>query len=182
MNSRPITDAEMTDLIGSATTAYRWEHQPVYIEPGEPELMKQWIDGAGVVPPMDHPWVQMVQDMTTRGGELVRVRVQDDPPVPYQQWIAWVAEQWNVPAGEQIRTMSRARANLVGPFLSARRQDWWLLDGRHLIVLTFDRGHQRVATELVKGGAAVLRARAGWDLAVHLSTPTEPRPGVLTTT
>jgi len=173
--SQPITDDELFDTIaGAQRSVRRWEHQVAYDEPGEAEMMAEWRAGGAGHPPADHPWVDVLARFRAIGCPLIRVRVQDDPITEYQAFLAHVAEQWNVPVGEEVRVMTRRRANLIGPLLSAPRRDWWLIDGRRLIVLAFDHGGHRVATDLHDGGLAAARARAGWGLAVRVSSPALP--------
>lgn len=178
---KAVSEGEFVELLGSVERyAHRWEHQPHYDEPGEREQFDAFRAGSPIHPPADLPWVAMVRGLVASGRELVRVRVQEEPPTEYQRWLHWSAEVWNVPvAGERIRVMPRSRARCLEPLMSDRLTDWWLLDGRQLVLLTFDRRGRRLTTELCDDRLPVLRARAWWGLALQHSTPVPPQ-GVLT--
>jgi hypothetical protein len=182
VNGRPIDDGELIDAIGSVERyAFRWEHQRFYDEPGEAELLAEWKAGGPGHPGHDHVWVDMLAELRDRGAQLVRVRVQDDPLPEYQAWLAGTAVTWNIAAGEHIRVMPRSRARWITPLLSPRGHDWWLLDGRRIVLMKVDDAGRRVSTELHDGGPAVVWARAWRDVAFRLSTPA-PNRGVLTPT
>jgi hypothetical protein len=100
---------------------------------------------------------------------MERVRVQEDPPTGYQRFERWL-DQWNIPAGETMRYMTRQRAHEVGLLPAAGHDDWWLLDSDRLIVMRFAPGGRRVANELVTDPETVLQACKWRDLAVHHAT------------
>jgi hypothetical protein len=182
VNHQRITDNEMTAAFAAANdSVLRWEHQRVYTgEEGEDDLIATWRAGTPELPPLDVPWLNMLRELEAKGAHLARVRVQDDPPNEYQRWLAYLATNWNIPGGEQIRVMSRRAARPL-EWLSGRHIDWWLIDRKRVVVMHFDRDGHRLVNELTDDPWVVLRARLTWDLAVRFSTPAQPS-GVLTTT
>lgn len=172
MNRRPLTDDEMLDALASARSVCRWESLPAYIEPGEAALVAVWAAGGRGLPSSTR-WPDLVAGVVAAGGSFTRVRVQEDPPTRYQRWLQHLAAEWAGPAGEDVRVLSRAVARRIA-WLSPG-SDWWLIDGRQLILMAFDAEGRHQSNQLVDGGLSVVRARALWDLAVHLSTPVVPR-------
>jgi hypothetical protein len=179
--TRHLTGDELVARIGAVRhSALRWECQPHYDEPSEVDEVRAWEDGNPIVP-VDDPWFGMVRGLTAAGRRVARVRVHEEPPTSYQQWLDWLATVGSKPAGEEVRVISRARALEVG--LPASRSDWWLLDGRQLIVMTFNPDGRLTSTVSTRSPLRVLRARAQWDLAVRHSTPLSLQDqGVLTIT
>jgi hypothetical protein len=171
-----ITDEQMLQaLAGARSSVRRWESLPVYIEPGEAELMDEWLAGGRGVPPAGR-WKVMLQAHHDAGVTFTRIRVQETPPTDYQRWLEHLAVVWAGPAGEHVRVMPRTTARRIAWISPAT--DWWLVDNHQLIVMRFDAAGCWLANELYTGGLAVTRARAMWNLAVLRSTPVIPK-GVL---
>jgi hypothetical protein len=59
--------------------------------------------------PWMHDWLSMVQAATNEGRRFARVRVVDLPLSDYNRW-SFVLAQHNIAAGEDIRYMTRSRA------------------------------------------------------------------------
>ena len=133
-----ITWDDVTATIEQAvTSALRLELQPAYPRDAQFGALNSWLAGGPANAPTDEPdlWLHMVTDMTTRGVDIMRIRVIDNPLTPYQQWL-YPACRENVDAGEQIFHVGRATAASVGVVSSTT--DWWLVDGATLIVF----GHE----------------------------------------
>jgi hypothetical protein len=159
-------------LAGIAHTAFRLELQPAYSEPCEEALLAAFTRGERPDPreavPELRDWYGLVTWMAAGGKRIERVRVQDDPPTPYQEFERWL-DQWNIPAGEVMRYMTRDTACITGLLPAAGDADWWLLDSSRLIVMRFDGQHHRISNELITRPETVVQACAWRDLAIHHS-------------
>lgn len=169
---RTLTEAEWARAITDFEhTAFRLELQPRYDEPGEAEAVQRFVGGDRSLPvddPEEQAWLAYVEDRTSQGQRIERVRVVEDPPTDYQRWLRWVS-QLTVAAGEAQRYLTRARAHEIGLLPAAGTEDWWLLDSCRLVVMRFDSHGRRIENELVTDPARVVRACAWRDLAVHHS-------------
>lgn len=173
----PLDEAEFGRLLGSfEQAAFRLEQQPSYAEDLDQTWLARWLAGDRT-PPTEGPefvaWFDMIRAHTAAGRLVQRVRIQEVPPTEYQQWEAWIG-RWNAAAGEQLRYLERPRAVEAGLLPAAGPDDWWLLDDRQLIVMTFDTDGRRILTTLVEECAAVEQAQAWRDLAIHHSAPAHP--------
>ena len=167
-----LTEAEFGELLaGFEHTAFRLEVQPSYLEPSEAALLAAFLRGdpppATAVPEL-RQWYRQVAAQAAAGKRMERVRVQQDPPTGYQRFERWL-DQWNIPAGETMRYMTRKRAHKIGLLPAAEGPDWWLLDSSRLIVMRFDREGRRVSNLLVTDPETVITACMWRDLAVHHS-------------
>jgi hypothetical protein len=171
---RPLTSDEFKEALRTYEhTAFRLELQPRYAEPVEDEHVARFLAGDPIVPTDDPAfvaWYDQVAAQVAAGKRMERVRVQEDPPTPYQQWERWVGK-WNEAAGEVLRYMTRADAHAIGLLPTAGNEDWWLLDSARLIVMRFDGDGNRVGDELTDEPARVVQACMWRDLANHHSAP-----------
>jgi hypothetical protein len=117
-------------------------------------------------------WFSQVHEQTRAGKRISRVRVHDEPPTTYQRLQLW-ADRWNTEAGEAIHYLTRRRAHEIGLLPAAGPQDWWLLDSRRLLIMTFGPDHQVIRREMETDPARVVQAAVWRDLAVHHSVPSE---------
>lgn len=170
---RRLTEAEWAEQLRSFDhTAFRLEVQPTYAEAEETSTVKRFLAGDPQDPtevPELQAWFDQVDALIQQGKRIERVRVHDNPPTPYQQWVRWIGT-WNAKAGELIRYMTRAQARDVGLMPADGKVDWWLLDSSRLVVMRFDDDGHRIENELVTDPAEVVQACAWRDLAVHHST------------
>lgn len=152
-------------------TAFRLEQQRAYIEPVESDMFSRFLAG-DLTPPTDTPaareWFAQVAAHVADGKRIERVRVQDEPPTPYQRWQLWF-DRWNKEAGESIRYMSRQRAHEVGLLPAAGDEDWWLFDSCRLMVMRYEGEGHLLEIELLSDPERVVQACAWRDLAVHHS-------------
>lgn len=167
---RAVTAAEFADqLAGVRVSAFRLEQQDQYSEPREDVDLARFLAGERD-DPMTYPgfadWCRQITRLTQSGVRWQRVRVQQDPPTPYQRWARYVS-QWNIAAGEDIRYLPRPVAHEIGLLPAAGPSDWWLLDDERLLVLTYDGDQHLVGRYLVTDADAVTQARTWRDLAVH---------------
>jgi hypothetical protein len=162
--------------LGAVTrSALRLERQPFYFEPAEQPTVDRFLAGDPQDPTeVDslRDWFALVSRLTERGVVVARVRVQEDPPNPYQQWERFITP-WNLAAGEDMRYLTEASAQEIGLLPADANHDWWLLDDARLIVMQFDQNGRRVHTELVTDPAQVDRAKTWWQPAYAHSAPIE---------
>jgi hypothetical protein len=173
MTFRRLSEEQFGEALGSfAHTAFRLELQPAYAEPCEAGLLAAFYRGERPDPvaavPELRDWYRQVADQAAEGKRVERVRVQEDPPTPYQAFERWL-DQWNIPAGETMRYLTREQASVTGLLPAAGSDDWWLLDSSRLIVMRFDREGHRISNLLVTDPETVLKACAWRDLAIHHS-------------
>jgi hypothetical protein len=172
--TNPLSEDGFYALLGGvARSAYRLELQPLYCEPAEQASVDRFLAG-NPQPPTEVAslvsWYALVSGLTARKIVVARVRVQDDPPNPYQQWERYITP-WNVAAGEDVRYLTRERAVEIGLLPAAGQRDWWLLDGDRLITMEFDPAGWRIRTELVTDPGQVHQAASWWQLAYANSAP-----------
>lgn len=167
-----LSDGEfLGTLLSFEHTAFRLELQRSYAEPNEAPQFAAFLRGdpqPGPDDPVLRDWYRSVAEHTAQGGRMERVRVQEDPPTDYQRFERWL-DQWNIPAGEVMRYMTRDRAYEIGLLPAAGTADWWLLDSARLIVMRFDAAGHRTVNELITDPETVLQACMWRDLAVHHS-------------
>jgi hypothetical protein len=154
-------------------TAFRLELQPAYAEAEEDPLLEAWLEGDRTPPIYDAAsieWLSYIRRAVALGKRIERVRVHDEPATRYQQWLRWMS-RWSIEAGEQIRYMTRQRADEVGLLAAAGSEDWWLLDSSRLLVMRFTPDGRRIENELITDPARVVKACLWRDLAFHHSVP-----------
>lgn len=168
-----LTEAEWAEHLRTFDdTAFRFESQPVYAEAEETDTVQRFLAG-DPEPPSEVPelraWFDQVAGLVAQGKVVERVRVRDDPPTPYQQWLRWI-DRWNTTAGETIRYLTRAQARAAGLAPALGTVDWWLMDSQRLIVMRFDDAGHRIENTLVTDPERVAQACTWRDLAAHHST------------
>lgn len=177
----PLTEAEFAAALATfERTAFRLELQPVYLEPGEAEAVRQFFSGHPQKPTESaalKAWYDQVQRQTASGKLIERVRVHEDPPTAYQQWEHWIGA-WNTAAGERLSYLTRQRAREIGLLPAAGNTDWWLLDDHRLIVMNFDDDGRRISTNITDDPNLVKQAQAWRDLAVQHGIPDHPEDTV----
>ncbi|MEU8364907.1 DUF6879 family protein [Nonomuraea sp. NPDC048882] len=178
IQGRPIAPERFGDTLQQFKhTAFRLELQPSYLVPEETKILAAFLKGEPRSPvPVYQDWYNQVAEGVRQGKRIERVRVQDDPPTPYQRFERWL-DAWNVASGEIMRYLTRQQAFDIGLLPDAGSTDWWLLDSSQLIIMRFDEAGRPGTHELVDDPAVVVQACAWRDLAVHhsvLSTPDAP--------
>jgi hypothetical protein len=105
-------------------TAFRLETRERYLDDEEREPVRRFLDGE---PPDDAwfmDWYDAVRQVTASGRRMERVRVVSEPHSGYTRFGIDLATRLNVPAGEDIRYLSREKA----VELEMPEEDFWLLD------------------------------------------------------
>lgn len=168
---KPVTDDEFADLMRTfKRSAWRLETQPFYVENYEQADLKLYLAGTPRQPDQAdwfRPWMEQVARQTAQGKRIGRVRVQSEPPTGYQRWERYVG-RWNIAAGEDIKYMSRSRAEQIGLPLD---HDWWLLDDGRVIVMKFAVTGEIASKELITDPGSVAPYLTWRDLAVRNATP-----------
>ena len=158
-------------LLAFQRSAFRAEIQPRYREDEESQHVRDFLADRAALPP-DVPyyayWFEQIAAHRRNRHTVQRVRVHATPPNDYQRYLQW-ASRWNVElGGEEIRYIDPRKAQDLG-LLAEPRTDWWLLDGNRLLVMRFDDAGNRIRNELVTEPAAIQKAEAWRDLAIHHS-------------
>lgn len=116
-----------------AHTAYRLEVRTAYGVTDEDVPFQKYLAGEDPGIQWLQPWLDLMSAQTRKGKQVRRVRVVDDPPSDYLRWEI-DNTPYNLRAGEDIRYLSRGRANE----LDLPRTDYWIFDDSLLALLEFD--------------------------------------------
>jgi hypothetical protein len=147
-------------------TAFRLETRERYLDEEEREPLRRFLAGE---PPDDAwfmDWYDAVSQLTIDGRRMERVRVVSEPHSDYTRFGIDLATRLNVPSGEDIRYLSREKAEE----LEMPEEDFWLLDSSLVLVLHFD-GDVLLGAEQVTDAAEVAK-RVHWrDVAWHYAVP-----------
>ncbi|MGO9163087.1 MAG: DUF6879 family protein [Streptosporangiaceae bacterium] len=143
-------------------TAFRLETRERYLDAEEQEPVRRFLAGE---PPDDAwfmDWYELVERLSAEGRRMERVRMVSEPHSDYTRFGIDLARRLNVPAGEDIRYLPRARALE----LALPQEDFWLFDSSQVLVLRFD-GDELLGAEPVSDPAEVVK-RCFWrDVARH---------------
>ncbi|XVV05823.1 DUF6879 family protein [Actinosynnema sp. CA-248983] len=150
-------------------SAWRWEAQGTYREPGEAEAWQRWRAGQPDDLAWLKPWLREIAAATAAGRRFARVRVQTDPPTEYLRWQAVITPN-NIEAGEEIRVLGEHRARDLG----LPKHDFWIFDDVRLAVLRFGAAGLEGA-EIITEPGVVARHRAWRDLAWSNAAPFDTR-------
>ncbi|MER7450120.1 DUF6879 family protein [Nocardia beijingensis] len=126
-----MPDEGFPDLLRTCKReAFHLEVLDSYAEPNEHEPFRRFLADE----PDDHawfqPWAKLVQETTSRGVAVTRVRIVTEPHTDYTRFALAVAAL-NVRAGEDIRYLPRHAAGEVPP------DDYWLLDDETVVFSAF---------------------------------------------
>lgn len=113
-------------------SAWRWECQGTYREPGEKQPFELWREGRPDSSFLNS-WLDTVRGFRAEGRTFERVRMVTDPPAEYLRWQVSLTHL-NVEAGEDIRWLSAADTRMLDgpPF------DYYLLDDELVVLMEFD--------------------------------------------
>ena len=154
-------------LLGFQTSALHVEQHPSYAS--DWATMHAWLAGSTTPPPHDpaDPWTAATRPKLQGGARLERVRLHQDPPTPYQQWLREWASPRRIQAGERHWYLTWPQAEALGlvPVPPTPGRDWWLLDGSWLLVFTHDDTGHLVGAERSDNPSLVAQAQAWWDTA-----------------
>lgn len=148
-------------------SAWRWEAQGTYHQPGEVEPWQRWREGHPVLADLEwlRPWLDDVRTATQAGKRFERVRMMTEPPTEYLRWQLEVTPA-NIEAGEIMRILPES----VARSLRLPDHDFWLFDDERVAVLHFTVDDLKGA-EIITDPAAVSQYRSWRDLAIRHSVP-----------
>ncbi|MGW2106774.1 DUF6879 family protein [Streptomyces sp. NPDC001948] len=112
-------------------------------------------------------WLENVAGQTAAGKRIERVRLVDEPPTEGQRFLL-ASAPGNVDAGEDIRNLTRARAEQ----LRLPDYDFWLFDSRTVARFAFDENDTTLGVYVTEEPAEVLAACQARDAAWHHAVPT----------
>ena len=169
----------MVDLISGADfdrlfrsfqhTAFRLETQGEYREPIEQAPRRRFRDGEPADDSWLNPWTDNVRKATRQGRRFQRVRVLTDPLTDYLRFEMDLALRANIPAGEEIRSLSMTEAEGLGIPISL---DFWMFDDDQVGVMHFgDQG--MLGLEMITDAAEIDRYRQLRDRAWSTAAPAE---------
>jgi hypothetical protein len=163
-------------------SAFRLEQQPIYLSDVEAGSLNAWLAGETTPPAPDYKadpstygadtWAARVKALIDAGRTMERVRIEHDPPTPYQQWRRWIGQR-HMAAGETHRYLSRSTAIDIGLLPAAGKDDWWLIDEERLIRFPFVN-HRRAGAILVTDPSEVAQAVQWRDLATAHAEVEQP--------
>lgn len=165
-----ISGADFDQLFRSfQRTAFRLETQGEYREPIEREPIHRFLNAE---PPDDswlNPWTDNVREATHQGRTFQRVRVLTDPLTDYLRFEMDLALRANIPAGEDIRSLSMSEAQALGVPIGL---DFWMFDDDQVGVMRFgDQG--MLGLEMLTDAAEIDRCRQLRDRAWNAAAPAE---------
>lgn len=153
--TRTIDRAEFQQMVTSfERSAWRWECQGEYYEPGEAELVQRWREGSADYSFLDG-WRQRQRTWRAEGKTWQRVRMVTDPPTDYLRWMLDFTHL-AVEAGDDIRWMDEADARR----LEAPTDDFYLLDDNRLVIMHFD--HNGVSGATIEDDPAAIAQAQRW--------------------
>jgi hypothetical protein len=168
-----ISEDEFLEVVRTfRRTAFRLETRESYALGYEREDFERFLAGRPRGPAEAdwwQPWLERMARFTSEGKTVQRVRVLDEPPTDYQRWMLW-GVPWHIEAGEDIRYITRGRAQTIGLPLDL---DWWLLDGERLILMRFTEAGEIESKELITDPLVIGEYEFWQDLAVRHSAPAD---------
>jgi hypothetical protein len=116
-------------------TAFRLETLDSYLVPEEEEIYARFLKGETPPPSVNEDWCQLVRRNTRSGKSMERVHVISNPPSQYVKFeIAW-GYAHSAAAGEKVSLLDRRNV----PEDKAALSDFWLFDGRLLVLMEYDQ-------------------------------------------
>lgn len=145
-------------------TAWRLETRRGYASDRTSPKWQRWQAGQDITTE-GSPWLENVTAQTSVGKQMGRVRLVDEPVTTGQRFLL-ASAPGNVAAGEDIRYLTRARAQE----LRLPDVDFWLFDSRILARFAFDEEDVTLGVYLTEDPAEVLAACQARDAAWHYAT------------
>ncbi|MET9290120.1 DUF6879 family protein [Nocardia beijingensis] len=126
-----MPDEGFPDLLRACKReAFHLEVLDSYAEPNEHEPFRRFLADEPDDYAWFQPWAELVEETTSRGVAVTRVRIVTEPHTDYTRFALAVAAL-NVRAGEDIRYLPRHHAGEVPP------DDYWLLDDETVVFSAF---------------------------------------------
>ncbi|MBF6076136.1 hypothetical protein IU498_16060 [Nocardia beijingensis] len=126
-----VPDEGFPDLLRTCKReAFHLEVLDSYAEPNEHEPFRRFLADEPDDYAWFQPWAELVEETTSRGVAVTRVRIVTEPHSDYTRFALAVAAL-NVRAGEDIRYLPRHHAGEVPS------DDYWLLDDETVVFSAF---------------------------------------------
>ncbi|MEU2176153.1 MULTISPECIES: DUF6879 family protein [Nocardia] len=126
-----MPDEGFPDLLRTCKReAFHLEVLDTYAEPNEYEPFRRFLADEPDDYAWFQPWTELIQETTSRGVAVTRVRIVTEPHTDYTRFALAVAAL-NVRAGEDIRYLPRHHAGEVPS------DDYWLLDDETVVFSAF---------------------------------------------
>jgi hypothetical protein len=173
MSRHDLTAQELGGAFaGFEYTAFRLERRESYAGTGyDRPLFARWLKGQLPELDPDVPWKRMVRAATAEGRQFARVRIVSEPWSDYTRYALWQSLQ-NIAAGEDIRYLSRQRAEAVGLPARLSEHDYWLFDSSLLVVMHYDGATDALRRcEILDDPAVIVRHNYWRDAAWHHALP-----------
>ncbi|MBG0853611.1 hypothetical protein I2W78_17600 [Streptomyces spinoverrucosus] len=148
-------------------TAWRLETRRGYASDRKSPKWQRWRAGEGIAAEPS-TWLENVATQTAAGKRFGRVRIVDEPATEGQRFLL-ASAPGNVAAGEDIRNLTRARAQE----LRLPDFDFWLFDSKVLARFTFDADDTTLGVYVTEDPAEVLAACQARDAAWHHAVRTQ---------
>lgn len=164
-----VSGQEFTDFVlGYRQQAFRLEQRDdQYHDPEEDEPFRRFRQGEpATVTGWNDEWEEMLRRRTAGGQQMIRVRVVAEPHTDYTRFLLDLA-RINVPAGEDIRYLSRGRATAAG----LPQEDFWLIDSSAVAVMRFGKDNTLAGAGLYDDPLVVARYCYYRDVACRYAIP-----------
>jgi Family of unknown function (DUF6879) len=163
-----LTLEQWAGLLRSASHgACHLEMRDVYVDDEEVARFREWRE-TGQLGRDDHPWFDLIAELSARGVQVRRARIVSEPVSSYIRFEHAGAWQ-NVEAGEQVRWLARRLASRV----ALPGNDFWLLDGERVLFNLFDGDGRPAGKELADDATAVKLCASAFETVWELATPHE---------
>ena len=149
-------------------TAWRLETRRGYASDRNSPKWARFLAGEDIARDPDNAWRENVREQTAQGKRFERVRLVDEPLTQGQEFLLASALS-NVVAGEDIRNLTRARAQE----LRLPDRDFWLFDSKILARFAFDDDDTTLGVYVTEDPTEVLAACQARDSAWHHAVRTE---------
>ncbi|MBB5980342.1 hypothetical protein HDA44_003683 [Kribbella solani] len=137
-----------------------------YADQGEAEHVQKFLAGEPDDGAWMEDWMGLVLRRTLEGMRIERVRVITEPWSDYTRF-GLNLSRLNTAAGEDIRYLSRERADELG----LPTYDYWLLDSSTMGILRFDDQDVLLGADVVQDPAVVVEHARYRDLARRFAVP-----------
>ncbi|MEU5534160.1 DUF6879 family protein [Streptomyces sp. NPDC020362] len=153
---------------GFKHTAWRLETRRGYASDRKSPKWARFLAGDDITRDPDNAWRENVRTQTAQGKRFERVRLVDEPPSQGQEFLL-ASAPGNVAAGEEIRNLTRAKAQE----LRLPDHDFWLFDSKIVARFAFDDEDVTLGVYVTEDPAEVLAACQARDAAWHHAMRTE---------
>lgn len=147
-------------------TAYRQEVRDNYVDPDEVPDIERFLARQSLDESWMDDWLGLILRRTLDGQRIERVRIVSEPWSDYTRF-GLNLSRLNVAAGEDIRYLSRDRADGLG----LPEYDYWLLDSSKMCILRHDDKDVLLGADIVNDPAVVVEHARYRDIAQRYALP-----------